>query len=157
MEGKEHYSFKHGMAGGKKKTASRLYNIWLHMRRRCFTKTCKDYKYYGQRGITVCEEWNDFRNFQEWAVNNGYKENLTLDRKDVNGNYEPLNCKWATRKEQVRNTNSTKMVEYKGQIKPLAEWAEILGINYSALRRRIYLNWDIERAFTEPLKIKGDK
>lgn len=83
---------------------TRLYNIWQAMKTRCYNKNHKYYKDYGGRGITVCPEWqHDFLKFREWALQNGYKENLTLDRIDVNGNYEPGNCRWATMKEQNEN------------------------------------------------------
>lgn len=82
---------------------SRLYNIWVGMRKRCLTKTSAAYKYYGGRGITICKEWNRFICFHDWAIANGYADNLTIDRIDVNGNYEPSNCRWLTIQEQQKN------------------------------------------------------
>ena len=82
---------------------SKLYSIWRSMRNRCFNPNNKDFKYYGARGITVCEEWNSFQSFQDWAMLSGYSEGLTLDRINNDGKYEPANCKWATRKEQAQN------------------------------------------------------
>lgn len=83
----------------------RLYNIWCNMKERCFNPNNPDYiKWYGSRGITICDEWkNSFQSFYDWAINNGYSDELSIDRKDVNGNYEPGNCRWATAKEQVKN------------------------------------------------------
>ena len=82
---------------------TRLYNIWVGMRKRCNTKTSRAYKWYGGRGIGICGEWNRFIVFREWAIKNGYSEELTIDRIDVNGNYEPKNCRWITIQEQQKN------------------------------------------------------
>ena len=91
-------STTHGMS------KTRLYRIWHDMKNRCFYEKDKKYSYYGGRGITICNEWKDnFEKFKAWAVANGYKENLTIDRINNNGNYDPSNCRWVTMKEQCKN------------------------------------------------------
>lgn len=132
-----------------KKCHTRLYDSWTDLKQRCYNKHNKRYKDYGERGIKVCDEWlNDFMNFYNWAVNNGYTDSLTIDRINNNGDYEPSNCRWATPKEQIRNRNNTKYITYKGITKPFAEWCEIYNLSYTKVYNRInYYHWSIERAF----------
>ena len=148
---------KHGESPKQgKRNASKLYSIWVNMRNRCFNSENKSFAYYGGRGISVCDEWNEFLNFEKWAIQNGFEENLTLDRIDVNGNYEPENCRWISRKEQMRNTRSNHLLTYNGDTKTMAEWAEITGIPYSTLKQRINkYNYSVEKAFTKPVKTSG--
>ena len=140
---------------GKKNT--RLYNIWIDMKRRCNSKNRKSYKDYGGRGIVVCNEWlQDFMNFYNWAIANGYKENLTIDRIDVNGNYEPNNCRWIEKGEQNRNQRTNLKFTYKGETHCLKEWAEILKINYNTLHSRLtVLGYSVEKAFLKPVQECG--
>lgn len=91
---------------------SRQYHVWRGMKIRCYNPKAKDYKNYGGRGIKVCDEWlNDFKTFYDWAMANGYRDDLSIDRIDVNGNYEPSNCRWATAKEQANNRRKVRIGE----------------------------------------------
>ena len=125
------------------------------MIRRCHHKKDKDYKNYGERGISVCQKWrDDFMSFYDWAMNNGYNETLTLDRIDNDGNYEPSNCRWATIKEQSNNTRFNRYITYNGKTKTITQWAEFLGFKEDTLRARIVSGrFTIERAFTQPLEV----
>lgn len=133
---------------------SKIRTVWRNMIARCENPKCSAYKNYGGRGITVCQEWHDLETFAKWAFENGYDENAghkecTIERKDVNGNYEPSNCVWVSMKEQSRNRRNNNIIEYNGEKKTIAEWAEVVGITYSGLRNRIYeRGWSIEKAIT---------
>lgn len=125
----------------------RIYRIYHEMIARCFDKKKAAFKDYGKRGITVCEEWrNDFKVFYNWAMANGYKEDLTIDRIDVNGNYEPDNCRWVSKKVQARNTRQNHLITYKGKTHCISEWAEIYGIKPSLLGTRIRCGWSFTKA-----------
>lgn len=118
-------------------SGNRMYRIYQAMKQRCNNKTDKQYEDYGKRGIKVCEEWeNDFINFKIWAEENGYSNNLTLDRIDVNGNYEPSNCRWVDMAVQENNRRNTRYLLYNGETHTLREWSEISGIKYTTLRSR---------------------
>ncbi|KAF6630628.1 hypothetical protein H6F38_14470 [Paenibacillus sp. EKM208P] len=116
----------------------RILNTWNHMLQRCYVEKSKHYHDYGGRGIVVCEEWRtDPKNFENWAVQNGYADNLTIDRIDVNGNYEPNNCRWATNKEQQNNKRTNRYVESNGKRQTIKEWADELGMNEYRIRYRM--------------------
>ena len=128
---------------------SKIYRIYFGMLARCYKPRDKYYKYYGQKGIKVCEEWkNNFKNFYEWALKNGYKEGLSIDRIDSDKNYEPLNCRWVTLKEQGRNKKNVKLILYKGKEYYISDLAEMFNINRSTLYNRLKTGWDIEKALT---------
>lgn len=90
----------HGM------TETRLYRIWAGMKARCYNENVKSYEHYGAQGVTVCDEWHEFENFNKWATENGYKDDLTIERKNPFGNYEPNNCTWIPRSKQGKNKRS---------------------------------------------------
>ena len=126
----------------------RLYYEWVGMRQRCtYEKDTKEYANYGGRGITVCDLWmNDFLAFAKWALANGYKDNLTLDRVDNNRGYSPENCRWATVKQQSNNRRTNRILEYKGKRLTLTEWSEILGINKNTILSRLRRGWSVEKS-----------
>lgn len=133
-------------------TKTRLFRIWSHMIGRCYTKTDSKFYRYGGRGITVCPEWrNSFENFRDWALENGYSEDLTIDRINNDENYDPLNCRWATAKEQSRNTGKNRKIEMNGEIKCLSEWSEEFGIKQSIVTKRLKRGWTTKQAFTLPV------
>ena len=121
------------------KSNIRLYNIWGNIKQRCYNKNNHGYKNYGGRGVAVCSEWlEDFQAFYDWSMVNGYADNLTIDRIDVNGNYEPSNCRWVDRKQQSRNRRNIKLITYKGETRPLVEWCELLNLDYQNTYKRLY-------------------
>lgn len=118
-------------------SGTRLYGIWQKMKGRCFNSNTPCYKRYGGRGITVCDEWkNGFQAFYEWSMSNGYSDDLTIDRIDNNGNYEPSNCRWVTNKEQSLNRRTNVIVQYNGKTMTLIEASQESGLPYSALSSR---------------------
>lgn len=128
----------------------RIYRIWNGMIGRCERKSSINYENYGGRGIKICDEWHNFNVFYDWAINNGYSDDLTIDRIDVNGNYEPSNCRWATYHEQNLNRRSNALITYNGETKTISEWSEAKNINYSMLRNRLYSGMTPEEAIETP-------
>lgn len=138
------------VAGGKRLVA-RLYEIWLAMRKRCYGSYREDFHHYGGRGITVCAEWReDYDAFRKWAIGAGYRKELTIDRIDSNGNYEPANCRWATREQQTYNNSGTTHLTYNGETLPSPIWAKRLGMHPNVFRHRITDGWTVEEAITTP-------
>lgn len=133
---------KHGMFG------SRVYKVWGGMKSRCLNPHDPKYPIYGGRGISVCDEWNEFIPFYEWAISNGYSDSLTIDRIDVNGNYEPSNCRWATNKEQANNTRVNHFITVNGETHTASQWAEITGIKAGTILARIKRGWSHEEAIS---------
>lgn len=135
---------KHGGCIGKRE---RLYTIWTLMLRRCYNSKYKEYVNYGGRGITICTDWRfSFSNFREWALNNGYTDKLSIDRIDVNGNYNPSNCRWATATRQCRNKRNTIYLTIDGVTKPMQDWCEEYGVVPSMVEARLKMGWDHKEA-----------
>lgn len=125
-------NLRHGFSG------TSLNRVYCGIKRRCYIKTCKEYKYYGNRGIKMCDEWlNNPKTFYDWAINNGYKKGLSIERIDVNGKYEPNNCKWIERKEQSKNRRTSIPITYNNKTHILSEWSKITGIDCRTIKDRI--------------------
>ena len=135
------------------KQPARLYRIWANMKSRCSNPNVDNYRFYGGRGIKVCDEWQDFISFRFWAITNGYADDLTLDRINNDGNYEPSNCRWDTHLHQCNNTRRNHWLTFHGETHTIAEWARIVGIKVDTLERRINAHgWSVERALTTSVR-----
>lgn len=127
-----------------------VYGLWAGIKNRCYNKNEPKYKNYGARGIRVCDEWLDYTNFKNWCLANGYQKGLTIDRIDVNKNYSPDNCKFATQKVQQNNRTNNHLITYKSETHTMSQWAEKLGMRYGMLEHRINRGWSVEDAFNVP-------
>lgn len=137
----ESHNKKHGM------TKTDIHNKWIQMRQRCLNKNNSAYKDYGARGITVCDQWNEFENFLDWSIKNGYCKGLSLDRIDNSKGYSPDNCRWVEWKEQANNRRRNILINYNGEIKPLKKWCFELNVSYYLIRNRIVrLGYTFEEA-----------
>lgn len=132
---------------------TRLYGIWKGIKERCNTPSNTAYKNYGARGITYCKEWEEYLVFKEWALSHGYTDELTIDRIDVNGDYCPENCRWATPKEQANNTRHNRYLTYKGKTQSIALWSDELGIPKATIQSRLRRGHSVEVALSK-LSIK---
>ena len=131
---------------------TRLHNTWLGIIDRC-----RHHKGYGGRGISVCEEWKDYVTFREWALSNGYADNLTIERIDVNGDYCPGNCTWIPLEKQARNRRTTHWVEYNGERMSLAEACERANMPYKQVFARVKVHgWSFEKSISTPIKGKSE-
>lgn len=131
-------------------SATRLYRIWLNMHNRCYNKKHDAFKWYGKKGVSICKEWHDFLPFREWALANGYKETLSIDRMNSSGNYEPSNCQWVNQKEQMNNVSSNKILEFQGVQYTQAQFAEKFNLKYHTVVNRIRMGWSLERIVSTP-------
>jgi len=140
----KHFNATHGQS------RTRLYQIWNGVIYRCENIRSRAFKYYGGRGIKVCAKWHTFEGFFE-DMAEGYANHLTIERKNVDGDYCKENCRWATRAEQMNNKRTNRIIEHDGKSMTMAEWAVNLGIKYSTLAMRFQYGWSIEKALTTPL------
>lgn len=124
---------------------TRLYNIWEHIVSRTCNVNNDRYYDYGGRGISICKEWESYENFSNWAKENGYNDLLTIDRIDVNGNYEPSNCRWTTELVQANNRRNNVYLEYEGKKMSLKDWSRVTGLSYDTIRSRYRRGWSIEK------------
>lgn len=135
---------KHGHAA--RGAMTEIYMIWLTMRKRCSNPKSNGYARYGGRGISVCQRWDEFNNF---IADMGERlPGKTLDRKDNDGNYEPSNCRWATRKEQSANSTLTKQIVFNGETKSVRQWEVSLGLGQGALWHRLKNGWSLSKALS---------
>jgi hypothetical protein len=128
-----------------------IYNIWQLMRIRCNNPNNPGYRYYGDRGIRVCERWNDFENFLE-DMGIPPNSDYSIDRIDNDGNYEPGNCRWANKFQQANNRRINRKIEFRGECLTIAQWARKIGVLDSTLRLRLSNGWSIEKTLTTPVE-----
>lgn len=150
MQGNK-FAQKHGLS------KTRLYKIWHSMYCRCYYKSTNQYKHYGGKGIKVCDEWkhmDGFINFYNWAINNGYDEELTLDRIDNEKDYTPKNCRWVTPKFQSNHKTNNVFHTFKGETKTSKQWCEQYNISQTTLNDRLKRGWTLEQALT--ISTKGN-
>lgn len=136
-----------------KMSDSKLYITYNNMKKRCYDINSDHYKWYGEEGKTICEEWigkNGFINFSKWAFSNGYSEDLTIDRIDNTKGYSPDNCRWVTMKQNCRNKRNNHLITIDGETKTLVEWCEQYNISETVVRSRIRIGWDDVKSITTP-------
>lgn len=139
--------YKHGLS------YTRLHGLWRNVKDRCYNPRNKDFHNYGGKNVKMCDEWRtDFVSFYNWANANGYKEGLTLDRIDYNGDYCPENCRWATWLQQANNTRRNIHATINGEVKTVSEWCRIYGVNYRSVQSRIYKGIEPSIAITTPFR-----
>lgn len=141
----------HGLYRDENGKKSRLYHVWEDMKNRCLNKNNRRYPQYGGKGVKLFPLWMDYLPFYNWAMNSGYESNLTIDRIEVDGDYEPSNCRWATQKEQANNRTTNVIIEFNGESLTRQQWSEKLGMKKHVLKNRLKRGWTVERALTTPL------
>lgn len=138
--GIDNNSYKHG------KSKTKLYSVWKAMRQRCNNPNNYDYQWYGAEGKKICDEWDNYIEFEKWAMSSGYKSGLTIDRIDSSSCYCPENCRWITIQEQQKNKRNVRRLSLNGETHTISEWSEIKGIPYRTILGRIHNGWSSERA-----------
>ena len=148
--GEANPNYRHGLC------ESKLYYILAVMKNRCLNPKAQYYHRYGGRGIRVCDEWmKDFQSFYDWAMANGYREGLSIDRIDNDGNYCPENCRWTTTMKQANNRSTNHLISHDGKTNTIAEWSRITGIPHGVISSRINrYGWECGKALTTPVKQK---
>lgn len=128
-----------------------LYIAWKNIKERCYNPNSSNFKYYGGRGVFVCDKWKaNFKEFQRWSFENGYTKGLSIDRIDNEKGYSPDNCRWVSKKEQANNKRNNHFLTYKGKTQTIAQWSEETGISSQLISKRINkFGWDVERTLTE--------
>ncbi|WP_405322212.1 hypothetical protein [Frisingicoccus sp.] len=145
-------NLKHGMY------KKRIYRVWRCMINRCYDKNHESFEDYGGRGISVCDEWrNDRNSFFKWAIKNGYSDDLTIDRIDVNGNYEPSNCRFISKIEQQNNKRNNHLISYNGETKTIAEWERTLNLKAGTINSRLRRGWNENDAVSTPLMKRWER
>lgn len=144
LKGKDASPYRHGLRHTK------LYATWARIKTRCTNKRADNYKYYGGRGIKMCDEWaSDFIIFKDWAFQSGYIEGLTIERVDVNLGYQPNNCRWITQKEQMSNTRRNRHIIVNGERLTVAEASRRFNLTPGTLISRLNRGWDVNRSVVE--------
>lgn len=144
-------AFRHGQH------KTRLYEIWSGMKKRCYNKNAVQYKDWGGRGIKVCKKWHAFKAFYEWAKANGYKDGLTIERINNDRGYSPNNCTFIPKAKQSRNRRNSIFLTHNGTTRTIAGWSRHLNIHRETIKRRINLNWPIEKILTTAPKTQPKK
>ena len=129
---------------------TKLWGVWYSMNNRCTNPKNSHYEYYGGKGISVCEEWKDFAIFRSWALGNGYKEGLSIDRIDNSKNYSPENCRWADAITQANNKSNNVTIPFRGKMMTPHQIEDITGINRRLITARLRSGWSVEDACTTP-------
>lgn len=131
---------------------TRLYRIYSSMKQRCYNPKRDNYKHYGGKGIKICDEWKkSFKAFYDWSMSNGYTNKMSIDRINVNGNYQPDNCRWISMFEQQSNKSTNTLLTYNGKTQILQRWAEETGLKSYRICTRLKRGWSVERALSEPI------